>query len=242
MNYSLGNMLGGGMVAFSPLSLSPVLWLSDTGSNPAQWSDLSGNGRNATQPIGANQPVIVTNTLNGRQVRRFDGVNDSLSVNSLASVFAKNDPAISIFIASKQLEAGGINKQMLMLTSSTGTAFVLLRGGGGVFRYGQRDELLNLKLVTSTQDGNTNWNIHSLTSTGTSASIYTNGANSSTADVDIGTLSSLSLAAIGQNPFSAVDKWVGDIAEIIVFQTSLSTVNRQRVERYLSNKYSIALE
>jgi hypothetical protein len=222
-------------------SLSPALWLSDTGSNPAQWDDLSGNGRHATQATAANQPAIVTGALNGRQVRRFDGVDDRLNVNSLASVFATNDPPISIFVVSRQTQSGGINRQMLMMSSSDFNTFMLLRGGGGVFRYGQRDQSLNIKFVTSTKAGDTAWNVHSVTSSGVSASIFTNGANSQTGDVDVGTMNNLSLASIGINPVNLADAWIGDIAEILVFPTALSTENRRRIEGYLSSKYAIAI-
>jgi len=64
---------------FSPLSLAPALWLSDTGSNAAEWTDISGNSRTPFQTTGVRQPAIVTNVLNGRQVRRFDGTNDFLT-------------------------------------------------------------------------------------------------------------------------------------------------------------------
>lgn len=54
---------------FDPLSFSPYLWLSDTGSNLATWEDLSGNGRDAVQNNVSLQPSIAT--TNGMQVRRF---------------------------------------------------------------------------------------------------------------------------------------------------------------------------
>jgi len=50
--------------AFNPLSLSPALWLSDTGSDASVWPDISGNGRNATQAVALNHPAIVTGALN----------------------------------------------------------------------------------------------------------------------------------------------------------------------------------
>jgi hypothetical protein len=46
---------------------------------------------------------------------------------------------------------------------------------------------------------------------------------------------------IGFNSNASTSFFAGDIAEIIVFPTALSTADRQAVERYLSNKYAIAL-
>lgn len=68
----------GVLAGFNPLSLSPALWLNDTGSDPSVWTDISGNGRNAVQGNVGNRPAIITNALNGKQVRRFDGVDDYL--------------------------------------------------------------------------------------------------------------------------------------------------------------------
>lgn len=61
--------------SFSPLDLSPHIWWGDSGTDASTWEDLSGNGINAVQADSARRPAIVTGQ-NGRQVRRFDGVND----------------------------------------------------------------------------------------------------------------------------------------------------------------------
>src|SRR3954452_8200439 len=73
-------------------SLTPTVWLradAVNGLNPqgnpaalpannAQipfWGDTSGNGRNATQGILAQQPRFVTSQVNGKPVVRFDGLS-----------------------------------------------------------------------------------------------------------------------------------------------------------------------
>ena len=64
---------------FNPLTLAPAFWLSDTGSSAGTWPDISGNGRDFVQGTGVFQPAIVTNAINGRQIRRFDGSNDRMT-------------------------------------------------------------------------------------------------------------------------------------------------------------------
>jgi len=65
--------------AFSPLDLSPALWLdaSDTstitesGGSVSQWNDKSGAARHVTQATGASQPATGTRTQNGLNVIDF---------------------------------------------------------------------------------------------------------------------------------------------------------------------------
>lgn len=75
--------------AFSPLSLSPLFWVSDEGSDPSLWADLSGGARHWYQSTASMQPAIVSGAKNGRQVRRFDGINDFMEwpVINLRTVF-----------------------------------------------------------------------------------------------------------------------------------------------------------
>ena len=68
--------------AFSPLDLSPALWLDASdettlsgpgGGAVSTWSDKSGNGYDLTQNTSANQPTSGTRTINGLNVIDFDG-------------------------------------------------------------------------------------------------------------------------------------------------------------------------
>jgi hypothetical protein len=77
--------------------------------------------------------------------------------------------------------------------------------------------------------------------TGTSATILTNGANpvtnasmNSIPEPTAGrTNSYLGQASGGGNYFN------GEISEVIIYQTALSTAQRQSVENYLINKFSL---
>lgn len=51
----------------------------------SSWTDASGNGNNATQGTGANQPTCVASAMNGRNVVRGDGVNDYLTIPAIRS-------------------------------------------------------------------------------------------------------------------------------------------------------------
>ena len=236
LGLSLARTRRGG--AFSPLSLSPALWLSDTGSNPAQWDDLSGNGRHATQATGINQPAIVTDALNGRQVRRFDGVNDGMFANGAAPVFAGEDSPIAIFAVAKTNTNTGFG-MIIAGGNADASVFNLFRLGSS-FRYAKRDLLGENVGIESTQI-NTDWNIHTVVADFENASLWTNGGiEVDNENVNIETLSAIDRVGIGIRS-DATNTLDGDIAEILVMPRAVTTAERQQVERYLSNKYAITL-
>ena len=103
--------------AFDPRRLGLALWLSDTGSDPSQWDDLSGNGRNATQATPANQPAIISAGLNGRQVRRFDGSNDWLSF--VAGSIGQNASGVTIIAVYKWASNPAATKVITNITVGT---------------------------------------------------------------------------------------------------------------------------
>ena len=71
---------------FSPLDLSPTLWLdasdettiTESGGAVSQWDDKSGNDNDLTQATSAKQPTSGTRTLNGLNVLDFDGSDDAM--------------------------------------------------------------------------------------------------------------------------------------------------------------------
>jgi hypothetical protein len=212
--------------SFNPLSLQPALWLSDTGSDPAQWDDLSGNGRHATQALGISQPTIVTGALNGRQVRRFDGLNDFLETATVS--IAQPYTTYAVF------RCTATGQQIVMSGSNVSTAF------GGVNLIIHRSPSDNSGINAGTLYGpfsvNTSWQIFGTLANGASSRVYRNGVMSAAGNA--GT-NNISLLRVGRSSLTAY--FNGDIAEILVFPAVLSTENRRRIEGYLSSKYAIAI-
>jgi len=98
--------------AFSPLDLSPVLWLdaSDTstitevGGAVSQWDDKSGNGNDVAQGTAAAQPTSGTRTINSLNVLDFDG-NDGLRTSAADIITQPN----TVFMV---LEHDTVNTQL----------------------------------------------------------------------------------------------------------------------------------
>lgn len=233
-------------MAFNPLSLSPALWLSDTGSNAAQWDDLSGNGRHATQATGASQPSIVTSALNGRQVRRFDGVNDFLATANVSNFSSYTFFAVASATnwnpsAYKSLASHGY---VTGLNGTSGVAFFNIAGSslagwspndgttfGDGFSLGQ-----NPRAAGPLSSGSDYRIVTSILSRGwINGNRFTTRFENSTGSIDA---FNLPLRISG---WSSTEFWGGDIAEIIILNYNATESQRKSVERYFSRKYAISI-
>lgn len=233
MQYALGLGLGiGGALGFNPLSLSPSLWLSDTGSDASTWTDLSGNGRHATQATGSQQPTIVANALNGRQVRRFDGVDDSMTGSPL---WTGADPGTMIAVYVPRVTTGvepifaqststGIGSWRSLQFRTTGVV-------GDPYFAGYIADLTDSAAPT------TDPKIATFIYDGTDGFLYRNGTQIATGALSLNTASAN--YTIGADS-SAVGSSM-DCAEILAFTSALSSTNRLKLERYLGAKYGITV-
>jgi len=230
----------------------------------ARWEDKSGNSRHATQSGSTARPLRKTSVLNGRDVLRFDGSNDYLICASASDwVFLHN--SVSTFFA--VFRAGDVSEPNAVYVLA-GTTFTVLSPGGAYYAYDDRTSVPrsksishvvgygNARIINARQNsipGN-QFGITSIISdpnnstSGQRSFIWTDGTGPTNGNAETGSSPSSSnprhALAIGaaqnsSNVFTA--HLLGDIAEILVFPTALSTADRQRVESFLSQKYNIAL-
>ena len=221
------------LVGFNPLSLSPAMWLSDTGSDASVWTDLSGNGRNAVQATTASQPAIITNALNGRQIRRFNGTDNYLShsysapVNNTIFAVCFNTQTTSnvsntIFTAA---DAGTPLRSFMLSQANVNNYWSTYRTG----------------FISSGYTLRSSFEIISIVSTAAGVSLK-HGANAAqfTADTGFYTDPTLSRKAIGA-AYDATGEFnlKGDLAELIVFPSALNNTDRQSVETYLRDRWNL---
>jgi hypothetical protein len=228
-NMTFARPVAGGGGSFDPLSLSPALWLSDTGSDPSVWSDLSGNARHAVQATSGNQPSIVTGVINGRQVRRFDGVNDFL-----VSPLVVHGLTLTTFAVSK-----------ITANTDIGAIFSSGRGGGdpAPLEAALRNAFVSgTNAYRSTPSGTSRVNGGTTLTLAASPSPFYITSTVHTAAVNITSGSNTTHVGVVLNS-SGVPAFLlnGDIAEIIIYPTALGTTDRQAVESYLSAEYAITL-
>lgn len=214
-----------------PLTIDNIaLWLDGSDASSitessgivSQVNDKSGNDKNATASDSV-RPTLVSSIQNGRSILRFDGNDDYLNINS--SIAYR-----TIFVVAK----------------SDDTTFSNYPGIIGDFS----GTSPNNGHIVNGVDGTTKL----ATATSNYSSAYRNGtliAGSSGhnfAPLNEFWIGAFELPLNSTNTTSAIGMingggryWDGDIAEIIVYSTTLDSTDRAIVENYLSVKWGIVV-
>jgi len=208
--------------------------VSPTEGLVSQWDDKSGNGNNVTQGTGSAQPTTGASTENDKNVLDFDG-GDSFTVPS--GIFSIANGANTIFFASNRSTETAALETMLSLEEAGGTRTLLLYGStAGQLLF--RSNAAGSGAVTKTGATNTDFQIVRARRSGTTQAVTfdaeseaTNASGSDENGVDAGFIGRTSGGSL----------LIGSIAEIIIYSRSLSVSEIAAVEKYLSNKWNIAI-
>lgn len=221
----------GGAIA-DPTALPNLeLWLSDTGASAATWPDLSGNGRDSIQATLVRQPAIVPGVLHGRQVRRFDGADDKMSLwwRTLpftaffvlkGAVFGLIDSAPWTANLFRSRAAGGSGSNEDGFDFWDGSPYFALSGNASTFR-------------VLAVGGNF--------TTSRVVRCFENGVPVSAAGIPSSTNIVVTTPSLGDCNEGISGVFSGDIAEIVLYSADLSTADWQAVEDYLGAKYGITI-
>ncbi len=193
------------------------------------WPDLSGSANNVEQATGMKMPTFKTNILNGLPIVRFDGIDDTL-FRPAAGGFACTGGHTVIAVMKPTT---GVAYGMAVVTNTALNEMRQTAGGGyaewlspsGAFSVGGFDDLTGLWKVCSGT-----YEVASQT-----MELFVNGATQ-------GTQPDAGLLAVGDIYIgSRTDTyhWLGDIAEVLVYDAALSGTDRQNVENYLISKYAL---
>lgn len=219
---------------FSPLSLSPALWLkadaglwqNTGGTTPAsadgdpvgRWDDQSGNGNNFTQGTSGKKPVLKTAILNGNPVVRLDGVDDDFSTSLTLGDY-------HLFFVVKQTGDGGILAALAANAPQT--------------RIGQTGNKLSTYDGTNNPQSSTlgvaqgSWSLLEFSRASGTVSFRQNGNDYST-----GLMTSPNtftrFGSINGSLFLA-----GDVAEVIAYAASQATGPAAQVRAYAAARYAL---
>ena len=179
------------------------------GNRISMWADRSGNTNNPIQAVDLNMTRWLPNTLNEKAVVSFDSGQSFDIQNSVPS------PQF-VFIVHKQ--------------TTTGASYVLggdlaTTGPDGFFELSHASE--SVRIVSDVSSSV--WAVNSLRVIPNGQSLWVNG--------EIVGSDSHSQGAI---PFDQVGQtFTGEIAEVLVFDQPVNSVNRKKIEGYLAHKWGL---
>lgn len=182
------------------------------------------------QATDSARPTLKLNIKNGEPVLRLDG-GDWLRG---AFTGSELEQPFTVFVVAKLADAA-VNDD---------SNHVLIDGDDDVNRaviFQQADAdpdswtiYAGKDLVGGDSDGN--WDIFTVLFNGLSSQAWINGVSNVSGDAEALGLDGLTIGAVYNNS----NPWIGDIAEIIIYRTNLSTNKKNEVGHYLSNKYDIS--
>jgi hypothetical protein len=237
--------------SFSPANLSGLsIWLkadagvTTSGSNVTAWADQSGNGNNA---VGSDTlPTLQSNAINGYPAIRFN--NTQLDEEPLVSKFIisnnfnlKNS---SVFVVVKQLNLDNAFARMLSFPGSNndydsddGLALVFNNTVPQLQVESNSNNAVIENLVANNVFASVSYKIDN----SGNISVFYNGASEGTAqNANMTSQNSGGSLYIGQTSRDiTIEGLYGDIAEVILYNSNLTTPQRQQVEGYLNTKYAI---
>lgn len=232
---------------FSPLDVAGlVAWYKASSiaqadaSAVSSWADLSGNSRTLSQATGANQPTYRTAIVGGKPVVRFDGTSDRMvtGVNISATAMAARPRAVFAVVANAAVSGSGGSYQHMVAfgIDSALRAYELCSRVNSTVNWGTAynaaDQTAGESIIAGTGDI-----VGSLYS-GTQDLLYRNGTLKATKTVTLNT--GAGPLYVGSYLDSA--QWGQfDLAELIIYDASLTTDQRDAVETYLGSEYGIAV-
>jgi hypothetical protein len=202
------------------------------------WPDQSGHANNATQVIGAYQPLWVAGALNGLPVVRFNGTNSYFNLPNLMS----NASAGEVFVALKSSTTNAQHSLWRMGVDSSYEGF-----------YPNSDRTLSedfgttqVKLEGTPSQALDQFHVYEMMSQANNWGSWIDGVllyQTTVNTVGFATAPTLGFStyqALSRYGYFAQDSYFyGDIAEVLVFNRALTTAERLTVNLYLNGKYGL---
>ena len=241
---------------WTPAQLTTAVWLdaddastvTTVSGNVSQWNDKSGNGRNCVQTDASLRPPYTTSAINSRAAVEFN-------ISSAAGHFLDGLSTGSRTLSSRSMFC------VFQETTSVNNAgvFVAAPSGGNDFSqttavvYTTTESPNNFDVVGSTgisyqikSSGAkpTSLGVYGEVFSTTTGSLYTNGTLAGTdASFTAFAASSGQGYLVGSRysdgPGGSGSRLRGRIGEIVYVDSSLSTLNREKLEGYLAHKWGL---
>ncbi len=231
-----------GGIALNPTHINNCqLWLDaadirtiiKNGSNlVSQWNDKSGNANHATA-TGTLRPTWTDNQLNSKAVLDFNGSNVLVLP---SSIYSLANGANTIFAVCKTDDDSSL--QLIFGLAEAGITRLDLRykaTAGEIYYQSRNNQTLG---VTKTGVTDTTYGVVMGRRSGTTQAIAYDGSfeATNTSGVDEPDIDAASIGAFNETTTFALN---GQIAEIIAFNASLSTLNITNILNYFTTKWGV---
>ena len=189
------------------------------------WEDQSGLSNDVTTAGNNNiRPQLKTSVLNGRAVVRFDGTDDYLRNSTFNDSYIDNKP-FTVFMVMQSAAFTGISNAL----------------NGGAPRWYMLNTIMSYDINSAISLANfpAGFNITTYTHTGTQVEMWLGGVSKGTYTTGLLAVAGSSLYI---NMYTAAYPGPGtsaDYAEIIIYNRTLITSERESVEQYLKAKYRL---
>lgn len=190
--------------------------VTSDGQNIGKATDKSAAGNSVTQ-AGAStlKPTYKTNIQNSKSVARFDGGD------YLTASFTQAQPVTVIFVANStttdRVAVGGTGIGIGVYTTATAWGYQ-----AGNFVNGTVEGINNIEIVSAVFNG-------------ASSKLVVNGSTSSTSNPGTNGFVALGVGAYSDSG----NKLVGDICEVLVYNSALSDALRGQVQTALNTKWAV---
>ncbi len=223
------------------------LWLDanqgvmTTGTAVDSWNDQSGYVNNAIQNTAGFKPTLVNNTLNGYPIVTFDGTNDVLSISDASSLDLTNWSFIIIgkvnlhknfnafFVKGNDFQE---NYEFLTNSPSTGNIhYPILFNTPIRLQFGETDYMMSTTV----------FDMYQLDYNQVNLNLYQNNTLTQS-DSETRTPQTNASALLIGNEAATTGRFLnGSIAELIIFSSQISLVERTILNNSLAAKYNISL-
>jgi hypothetical protein len=222
--------------------------LSEADGQVRRWQDKSGNAAHAT--IASNGPTRKTGVRNGRDVLRFDGVNNLLQTGAIAGL---NSLTMTVFVVASQRVTGVVGTALtigygdfsatsanegrhgLVSFDASVTLAAFSRNSVGIaVAAGSRPSFTANELLLA---GYTIDSSGALLAYKNAATPLSGVAGSGASVIDTPSLHQT--VTLGENPVGP-SKLDGDICEVLIYNTRLSDASRNAIISYLMSKWGIS--
>ncbi len=241
-------------VNWDPSLITTALWLDAADASTvttvsgavSQWNDKSGNSRHFSNGTLANRPILNSTAINGKPALVFDGSNDSLGASS--AVIPTTHSLFILFVPTIENVSGSIIGQWQ--SGQTGRyLWITNQDCGGVDTAGRFNifNSTNVQGACGIEPGfaidasitNTPTIIESICTTGSEGwKLLKNGTQ-----YESSTITSVYQGintALGTTSASGTSYYYdGQIAEVVLTASVVSTDIRQKIEGYLAHKWGL---